>query len=86
MAHAEFFSGMIAMGFLVAAAFFVRFWRRTKDGLFLAFAAAFLLLAVNQALSSLLDLPFEERSWLYFLRLAAFSLLIVAILRKNVGK
>lgn len=83
---ANFFSGAIAMGFAVAALFFLRFWRRTKDGLFLAFAAAFLLMALNQALTSLLGLPQEERSWIYLLRLAAFSLLIIAILRKNVTR
>ncbi|WP_436040821.1 DUF5985 family protein [Rhizobium sp. LjRoot98] len=30
--------------------FFIRFWRRTRDALFAAFAAAFWLLALNQAL------------------------------------
>jgi hypothetical protein len=83
---ANFLSGMIAMGFAVCAVFFLRFWRRTKDGLFLAFALAFLLLAVNQALTSVLGLPREEETWIFLLRLAAFSLLIIAILRKNVKR
>jgi hypothetical protein len=83
---ANFLSGMIAMGFAVGAAFFVRFWVRTKDGLFLAFALAFVLLALNQALTTVLGLPLEERSWIYLLRLAAFSILIIAILRKNMSK
>ncbi len=83
MPFADFTSGAIAMGFAVCAAFFLRFWSRTKDGLFAVFAAAFLLLAINQALTSILGLPLEERSWLYLLRLAAFSMLIVAILWKN---
>jgi len=84
--HADFFSGMITMGMLVCAAFFLRFWRRSKDTLFIAFALAFALLALSQALTTLLQLPLEERSWTYLLRLAAFSLLIAAILGKNVGK
>jgi uncharacterized membrane protein YagU involved in acid resistance len=84
--HADFFSGMITMGFLVVAAFFVRFWQRAKDTLFITFALAFVLLALNQALTSLLRLPLEERSWLYLLRLMAFSLLIGAILQKNFAK
>jgi hypothetical protein len=84
--HADFFSGMITMGFLVASGFFLRFWRRTQDGLFMAFAIAFALLAANQALTSLLSLPLEERSWTFLLRLAAFLLLIAAILRKNFAK
>jgi hypothetical protein len=77
---------MITMGMLVCAAFFMRFWRRSKDGLFVAFALAFALLALSQALTTLLRLPLEERSWLYVLRFLAFSLLIAAVLGKNVGK
>ena len=86
MLSADFFSGMIAMGFAVCAVFFLRFWRRTRDSLFLVFSIAFLLLALNQALTTLLGLPLEERSWLYLLRLAAFLLIIGAIVRKNIGK
>lgn len=86
MITAAFFSGMIAMGFAVCAAFFLRFWRRTRDSLFLVFSVAFLLLALNQALSTLLGLLLEERSWLYLLRLAAFLIIIAAIVRKNMSK
>jgi hypothetical protein len=86
MLSADFFSGMIAMGFTVCAVFFLRFWRRTRDSLFLVFSIAFLLLALNQALTTLLGLPLEERSWLYLLRLAAFLIIIGAIVRKNIGK
>ncbi len=84
MAPPEFFSGMIAMGFAVCAVFFLRFWRRTQDSLFVVFSLAFLLLALNQALTTLLGLPLEERSWLYLLRLAAFLIIIAAIVRKNI--
>ena len=86
MLSADFFSGMIAMGFAVCAVFFLRFWRRTRDSLFLVFSIAFLLLALNQALTTLLGLPLEERSWLYLLRLAAFLIIIGAIVRKNIGR
>jgi hypothetical protein len=84
--HPEFFSGLITAGFLVAALFFLRFWSRAKDGLFLGFALCFGLLAISQALSTLLGLPQEERSWIYLIRLLAFLVLIVAILRKNMGR
>ena len=86
MLSADFFSGMIAMGFTVCAVFFLRFWRRTRDSLFLVFSIAFLLLALNQSLTTLLGLPLEERSWLYLLRLAAFLIIIGAIVRKNIGR
>jgi hypothetical protein len=80
---APFASGAIAMGLAVCALFFLRFWRRANDWFFGVFALAFLLLAINQALSTLLGLPIEERSWLYLLRLAAFSIIILAIIAKN---
>jgi hypothetical protein len=79
-----FLAGMITMGFVVAALFFVRFWRRTRDLLFATFGAAFLLLAVNQAVVALALLPREEQPYAYLLRLLAFGLLIIAIIRKNV--
>jgi membrane-associated PAP2 superfamily phosphatase len=86
MPHPEFFAGLLAAGFTVCALFFLRFWNRTKDSLFMAFAVAFGLLALQQWLTTFLGLPEEERTWIYLLRLAAFLILIVAILRKNVGK
>ena len=46
----DFLAGAISMGFVIAALMFAKFWRRTRDGLFLAFAAAFLLLGANHAL------------------------------------
>ena len=37
---AVFGSGLITMGFCLAAVFFVKFWRQTGDSLFATFAAA----------------------------------------------
>ena len=76
-------SGLVIMGDLVAALFFAKFWKRSGDGLFAVFAAAFLLLAVGQLLLATTDVPVEERSWIYLIRLAAFVLIIVGIVRKN---
>lgn len=80
-----FASGLIAMGFFVSGLFFLRYWRQTRDGLFAAFAAAFALLALNQTLLAFSRVPLEERSPLYLLRLAAFALIIAAVLAKNVS-
>lgn len=79
----DFLSGAVTFGFVVAGLFFLRFWKRTGDGLFLAFAFAFWLLGLNQALLALSNIPVEERSWLYLFRLAAFALILVAIGWKN---
>jgi hypothetical protein len=79
-----FLSGAIAMGFLLAALFFLRFWRRTGDRLFAIFAAAFLLLTANQTLAALIDFGREELSWVYLLRLAGYCLIITGIVAKNI--
>ena len=79
----DFLSGAITLGFLVAALFFLRFWRSTYDGLFLAFAVAFALLGLGQAVQALANIPQEERSYIYLIRLAAFVIIIAAVVRKN---
>lgn len=81
----DFLSGAITAGFAVAGFFFLRFWRRTREGLFVAFAIAFWLLGLNQALLTFSSVPAEERTWLFLLRLAAFVLILAAIWRKNAG-
>jgi hypothetical protein len=78
-----FLSGAVVMGFAVAGLFFLRFWRRTNDELFLAFMLSFWLLGLGQALLAFSDVPVEERSWLYLIRLTAFALILGAIWRKN---
>lgn len=79
----DFLSGAITMGFVVAGLFFLRFWKRTQEGLFVAFALAFWLLGLAQALLTFSNIPVEERSWLYLFRLAAFSLILGSIWVKN---
>lgn len=79
----DFLSGAIAMGFIVAGLFFLRFWRRTGEPLFLAFATAFWLLGTSQSVMTLTNIPVEERSGLYLLRLAAFLIILVSVGMKN---
>lgn len=79
----DFLSGAVTLGFVVAGLFFLRFWKKTRDGLFLAFAFAFWLMGVAQALLALGGMPVEERSWVYLIRLAAFGIILAAIAMKN---
>jgi hypothetical protein len=81
-----FMSGAVTVGYLVGGLFFLKFWRRTRDGLFAAFAAAFVLMAMNQAAPVLFGISDEALGGVYLLRLAAFSLIIWAILRKNMRR
>ena len=80
---AAFTAGALTLGWLAIGVFFLKFWRRTGDGLFLAFAVAFALLATNQAVPALFGVPSEDQGYIYLLRLAAFLLIILAVLRKN---
>lgn len=79
----DFLSGAIAYGFIVAGLYFLRFWHRVHDPLFIWFALAFWLLGLGQAVLALAGLPLEERSSVYLIRLTAFLLIIFAIFRKN---
>ena len=79
----SFISGAVTMGFALSALFFLRFWRATKDGLFLWFAVAFLLLGVGQAVLAFGQTGVEDSSWIYLIRLVSFGLICTAVLRKN---
>jgi hypothetical protein len=79
----DFLSGMSAAAFLVCALFFLRFWVRTRDNLFGAFALAFLLLGASPIIAEFLDRQSERHDWMFGLRLIAFLVLIAAILQKN---
>ncbi len=83
MTFYDFLSGAVAFGFFVCMLFFLRYWSRSRDELFLSFALAFGLLGVGQAILALANIPTEERGSLYLFRLAAFLLILVAIYRKN---
>lgn len=79
----DFLSGAVSFGFLVCGLFFLRFWRRTRDELFIAFALAFALLGIVQATLALANIPTEERAPIYLFRLLAFVIILFAIFRKN---
>ncbi len=79
----QFLSGMIVSGQIVAALFFFRFWKRTGDMLFAIFGVSFVLFAISQGATVLLDVPREDRAWIYMFRLVGFVLLLGAIVWKN---
>jgi hypothetical protein len=82
----EYLSGAATMGFVIAALFFLRFWRKTEDRFFLGFALAFALMAVNQALAQWIGAADERVGYTYLLRVLAFLLILVAIADKNVSR
>ena len=80
---AALIAGALAAGYLVAGLFFARFWSRTRDRLFVMFAMAFWLLAIQRITIVLSDRWLEDATPLYVLRLVAFLLILVAIIDKN---
>jgi hypothetical protein len=79
----QFLLGAVAMGSLVAGLFFLRFWRETKDRLFLAFAVSFFVEGVNRTVLALTPTPQEGAPFFYLVRLLAFLLIFLAVLDKN---
>ena len=78
-----FLSGMLATGYLVAAGFFLRFWKQTRDRLFLSFSIAFALFAAQRALLVEEFALVENKTWAYGMRLVAFLIILYAIIAKN---
>lgn len=79
----QFFLGAIAMGCWIAGLFFLRFWRKTHDRLFLTFAGAFWLLGVTRVMTALSGHTDERYRYIYVVRLLAYILILAAIIDKN---
>lgn len=79
---ATLINGATAMGSATIALIFVRYWFRSRDSLFAAFALAFGIFAASRVAASLLAAD-DHAVWAYALRCAAFGVILVAILAKN---
>lgn len=81
----DFLKGAIAAGYGVAGLFFLRFYWRTKDRLFIVFCAALWMLALIRLGTVLLADP-QEHQFLYWFRLVAYLLILGAIIDKNLPR
>ncbi len=79
-----FVSGITFTLSLTIALFFIRFWTKTKDRLFILFAIAFTLLAIERILLVFFENFSEVGVPVYTVRLIAFVIIILGILDKNV--
>jgi hypothetical protein len=79
----EMILGAMAMASSIAALFFLRFWRETQDRLFLLFSIAFVLLGITRLGLAVSHLKMEANTPWYWVRLAAFVIIFVAIVDKN---
>lgn len=75
--------GGVAALSLVAALFFLRFWRRTGDQFFLLFALAFAIDGLSRLAVTAIHLPDEFEPYSYLPRLVTFGLIIAAVVLKN---
>lgn len=76
-------SGAIAVASWAIGLFFLKFWKKSHDRLFLIFAVAFWGLALERLTLLSVDPTNEARPYLYLVRLAAFLLLLAAVWDKN---
>jgi uncharacterized membrane protein HdeD (DUF308 family) len=81
-----FLLGCTTASSLIIALFFLRFWRATRDILFLAFAAFFFIQGGSHAFVVSLSQPNEGSFWLFLVRLLSILVVLGAILWKNAGK
>jgi hypothetical protein len=75
--------GMCAAFALAVGLFFLSFWQRSRDRLFLYFSIAFWLMSSSWVLLGLIAPEADNRPYVYGVRLLAFLLVIVAIIDKS---
>lgn len=75
--------GAVAMASLVAALFFLKFWTKTRDRLFLFFAIAFFVDALSRFILGFGNIDNEHEPLFYLGRLVTFGLIIFAVVDKN---
>ena len=78
-----FLLGVIVTASFLAAAFFFKFWRRTRDWLFLGFALAFFIEGLNRMSFLSLEDPPGGNPVAYSIRLVSYLLILAAIAYKN---
>ena len=75
-------NGAVAVCCVIAGLFFLRFWRKSRDRLFILFAIAFWVLGANRVALTFVAAD-ETKMYLYMVRLLAFLIILIAIVDKN---
>lgn len=78
-----FLLGVIVTSSLTVGSFFLKFWKQTRDTLFLGFGAAFLIEGVNRLAFLFIEQPNEGNPIIYTVRLFSYLLILAAIVNKN---
>lgn len=76
-------AGSLMVCCLVAGFFFLKFWKKSQEILFMYFALSFFILAFERLVLIGLGTKNEPSPYVYLIRLGAFILIIYAIINKN---
>ena len=79
----QFLMGAAAMASFVVSLFFLRYWRDTRDRLFVIFGAAFFILGGTRIALAISISKSEDHTYPYWFRFLAFALILAAIVDKN---
>lgn len=80
---APILSGATAFASLLASIYFLKFWRKTGDMLFLLFAAAFAIDAIARFVLAVVQVTNSSEPVYFIPRLITFSLIALSIAGKN---
>jgi hypothetical protein len=78
--------GGVAVACLIAALFFLRFWRSTSDRFFLFFALSFFIEGINRLVFGFVSDLREDSAVHYLIRALSYLLILFAILDKNLPR
>lgn len=76
----DFLHGAVAMAAFTVGLFFLRYWRTTRDPLFISFSIAFWLLTANWTIPTFAP---ELAPHAHLLRFLGFGLIAYAVFAKN---
>ena len=79
----DFLTGIAVCGCWGAAVFFLRYWRETRDRLFVLFAIGLFMLSLNWVALVIIHPVAETQHYFYIIRLIAFACLIAGVWDKN---
>jgi hypothetical protein len=81
-----FLLGVIVTAMLVAGGYFLKFWRQTRDLLFLGFGAAFIIEGLNRIAFLSVGESTGDNPVIYSIRLLSYLLILASIAYKNRGR
>jgi hypothetical protein len=81
--------GIIIAEELFIALYFARFWRGTRDPLFLFLTAGFVVMAIHRCLlgyAKASGIMLEQQTLFFVVRAASYLLILAGVLHKNLGR